>query len=259
MGVYAHPDDESTCAGGVLAHHAGEGVRVIVVTCTNGEFGDGPGGVKPGQDGHDTGMVAAVRRAELNAACRQLGVSGVERLGYHDSGLPGWDRYAHGEVFSKVPAPVVSARIAGLLDHYRPDVVLTHNAAAGHEHVDHRHTARATALAVEESGIPANLYFSAHGAGHWQRLLAALARTGIHRPAPGPDRARALELIDRQITTRVDVSHVVRRKHAALLEHASQKGSSLAARLAPKEYAAVFATECFIRIRGLASGNDLFG
>jgi LmbE family N-acetylglucosaminyl deacetylase len=256
MGVYAHPDDESTCAGGVLAHYADSGTRVIVVTCTNGEFGDGPGGVKPGQDGHDTGLVAAVRRDELNAACRRLGVSGVERLGYHDSGLPGWDRYAGGEVFSKVPVEVVSARIADVLDHYRPDVVLTHNADAAHEHADHRHTARATALAVEESGLPVNLYFSAHGAGHWRRLVAA---TGIHRPAPDPDLARALDRIDRQVTTTVDISHVVRRKHAALLEHASQKGSSLAANLAPKDYAAVFATECFIRIRGLASGNDLFG
>jgi LmbE family N-acetylglucosaminyl deacetylase len=253
MGVYAHPDDESTCAGGVLAHYADAGVRTIVVTCTNGEFGDGPGGVKPGEDGHDTGAVAATRRAELDAACRRLGVSNVECLGYHDSGMPGWGR---GEVFSQVPVEAVSARIAELLDRYQPDVVLTHNATAEHEHPDHRHAAQATALAV---GDPAKLYFSAHGAGHWQRLVDALALAGIRRPAPDPQRRRALALIDGKITTRVDVSHVVLRKRAALFEHASQLGSSLAAQLPADQYASVFATESFIRVRGGGPGHDLFG
>jgi LmbE family N-acetylglucosaminyl deacetylase len=248
MGVYAHPDDESTCAGGVLALHADEGVRVVVVTCTNGEFGDGPGGVKPGEDGHDTEKVAATRRSELDAACRRLGVSDVERLGYHDSGMPGWDRYARGEVFSKVPVEAVSARIGELLDRYRPDVVLTHNATAQHEHLDHTYAARATALAVENSGIPATLYFSAHGAGHWQRLLEALAQAGIRRVTP--DLRPALALIDSQITTTVDVIDVVHRKRAALFEHVSQLGSSLAAKLSVEQYASVFATESFIRVRG---------
>jgi LmbE family N-acetylglucosaminyl deacetylase len=258
MGVYAHPDDESTCAGGVLARHAKEGARVIVVTCTNGEFGDGPGGVKPGEKGHDTGVVAAIRRAELDAACWRLGVSAVERLGYHDSGMPGWGRYARGDVFSDVPVDAVSARVAQLLDMYQPDVVLTHNATASHEHADHQHAARATALAVEDSGIPVKLYFSAHGAGHWQRLRDALAEADIRRPAMDPRRQRALALIDEQITTKVDVSQTVDVKRAALFEHVSQLGSSLAARLSPVRFASVFATESFIRVRGAASDRDLF-
>jgi len=47
MAVHAHPDDESSSTGGVLALAAGEGIRTVLVTCTNGEFGDGPGHVKP--------------------------------------------------------------------------------------------------------------------------------------------------------------------------------------------------------------------
>ena len=43
MAVHAHPDDEASSTGGVLAHYAAEGVRTVVVTCTNGEFGDAPG------------------------------------------------------------------------------------------------------------------------------------------------------------------------------------------------------------------------
>ena len=49
MAVHAHPDDEASSTGGVLARYGAEGVRTVVVTCTNGEFGDSPGGVKPGE------------------------------------------------------------------------------------------------------------------------------------------------------------------------------------------------------------------
>ena len=62
MAVHAHPDDEATMTGGVLAKAAAEGVRTVLVTCTDGRCGDGPGGVKPGEPGHDPDAVAAMRR-----------------------------------------------------------------------------------------------------------------------------------------------------------------------------------------------------
>lgn len=43
MAVHAHPDDEATGTGGVLARYAAEGVRTVLVTCTDGGCGDGPG------------------------------------------------------------------------------------------------------------------------------------------------------------------------------------------------------------------------
>ena len=36
MAVHAHPDDEASSTGGVLALYSDQGVRTIVVTCTNG-------------------------------------------------------------------------------------------------------------------------------------------------------------------------------------------------------------------------------
>ena len=42
MAVHAHPDDESSSTGGVLATYGDVGAQTIVVTCTNGEMGDGP-------------------------------------------------------------------------------------------------------------------------------------------------------------------------------------------------------------------------
>jgi len=51
MAVHAHPDDEASSTGGVLALYSDQGIRTVVVTCTNGEFGDAPGQVKPGACG----------------------------------------------------------------------------------------------------------------------------------------------------------------------------------------------------------------
>ena len=41
MAVHAHPDDEASSTGGILARYSAEGIRTVVVTCTNGELGDG--------------------------------------------------------------------------------------------------------------------------------------------------------------------------------------------------------------------------
>ena len=88
MAVHAHPDDEASSTGGVLALYSDQGVRTVVVTCTNGEFGDAPGQVKPGEDGHDEQAVAQLRLDELRQSCKILGVTNLELLGYHDSGMP---------------------------------------------------------------------------------------------------------------------------------------------------------------------------
>src|SRR3954462_2676229 len=102
MAVHAHPDDEASGTGGVLARYAAEGLTTVparyaaeglttvLVTCTDGRCGDGPGGVKPGEPGHDPEAVVRLRRAELEAACAVLGVSHLEMLDYHDSGMMGW-------------------------------------------------------------------------------------------------------------------------------------------------------------------------
>ena len=70
MAVHAHPDDEATGTGGVLARYAAEGIRTVLVTCTDGRCGDGPGGVKPGEPGHDPEAVAAARAAGARGELR---------------------------------------------------------------------------------------------------------------------------------------------------------------------------------------------
>src|SRR5215472_15985638 len=103
MAVHAHPDDESSSTGGVLALYADEGITTVLVTCTNGEYGDGPLHVKPGEEGHDPDQVAKTRRAELEQACEVREVTHLEMLGYHDSGMPDWEYKDDEHVFCNVP------------------------------------------------------------------------------------------------------------------------------------------------------------
>ena len=125
MAVHAHPDDESSSTGGVLARYADEGVRTVVVTCTNGELGDAPGGIKPGQEGHDEAEVARIRLGELERACETLGVAHLELLGYHDSGMVDWEHKDRPDVFCNIAVDVASERLGGLFERYRPDDVVT--------------------------------------------------------------------------------------------------------------------------------------
>src|SRR3984957_9116267 len=78
MAVHAHPDDEASSTGGILARYSAEGIRTVLVTCTNGELGDAPGGIKPGEPGHDEQEVADIRLGELRESAKILGVTDLE-------------------------------------------------------------------------------------------------------------------------------------------------------------------------------------
>jgi LmbE family N-acetylglucosaminyl deacetylase len=244
MAVLAHPDDESTSVGGVLARYAMAGVRTVLVTCTGGEMGDGPRGVKPGQPGHDPRQVAATRRAELAEACAHLGVASTERLGYRDSGA---NQRPELPAFCAVPIADAATRLAVLVRRHRPHVVVTHDPDAGSQHPDHIRAGVVTTQALRTAGSTARVYYKAHGTGHWARLRESLQRIGIDLPTPTDDVAAALAGVEQRITTTVDVRAVIDRKHAALHAHASQINSSLAGRLPLDQFRYAFGTEEFIR------------
>jgi LmbE family N-acetylglucosaminyl deacetylase len=250
MAVHAHPDDEASSTGGVLARYSDEGLRTVLVTCTNGEFGDTPDGVKPGQDGHDEQAVAQIRLAELRESCKHLGVSDLELLGYHDSGMPDWEYKDRPDAFCNVPQGEVAARIGGLIERYRPQVVITYDADGPYQHPDHVHAARSAVAAVEASGIPDKLYLIAMRRSDWRKLWDALRAAGVEVPdPPDPDEQarRQMEETERRITTNVDIRPVLERKRAALLSHASQIRESWFSKIPPDIGAEVFGRESFIR------------
>ena len=181
MAVHAHPDDEASSTGGVLALYSSQGIQTVVVTCTNGEFGDGAGGVKPGQDGHDEQAVAKQRLAELRESCAILGVTDLELLGYHDSGMPEWEYKDRPDAFCNIPQAQVVARLTGLIEKYRPQVLITYDDRGLYQHPDHVQASVCAQAAFAESGIPAKLYLSAQ----WSNAPGSLRR----HPAPSPRRA----------------------------------------------------------------------
>jgi LmbE family N-acetylglucosaminyl deacetylase len=250
MAVHAHPDDESSSTGGVLAKYSDEGARTVVVTCTNGEFGDAQGGVKPGHDGHDTTGVALTRLAELREACKHLGVTELETLGYHDSGMEDWEYRLSQDAFCNVPLDVVAARIGTLIEHYRPQVVVSYDPDGAYQHPDHVHTARAAIAAVELTGIPAKLYQTAMRRSEWRKIFDALREAGEDVPEweLTDDEARKMAESEARITTEVDIRPELERKRDALMAHSSQINDSWFSKIPQDVAEAAFGYEYFIRV-----------
>ncbi len=249
MAVHAHPDDESSSTGGVLARYAAAGLRTVVVTCTNGELGDGPGGVKPGADGHDETAVVTTRLAELEEACRILNVTDLELLGYRDSGMVDWQNKDHPDAFCNVPLEESSGRLIALFEKYQPDVVVTYDDQGGYDHPDHIQAHRVAVAAFEHSGIPAKLYFTAWRRSTFQNLAERLREMGVEFPEPeiSGEVAARMDAVERRITTTIDTRAFGEQKRRALAAHASQMEESWLARMPPEIFEDVFGEESFIR------------
>jgi LmbE family N-acetylglucosaminyl deacetylase len=265
MAVHAHPDDEASSTGGVLARYADEGIRTVIVTCTNGEFGDTPGGIKPGAEGHDETEVAEIRLAELRESVKILGVTNLELLGYHDSGMPDWEYRERDDAFCNVPEADVAARIGALIERYRPQVVITYDDEGAYQHPDHVHASRAAQAAVAATGIPAKLYLIALRPSSWRKIWAALREAGEEVPDfsdTPPEVLRQMEEAEQRITTTVDITPVIERKRDALMAHASQIRESWFSKIPPEIATEVFGQESFIRASDTSGAaipeDDLF-
>ena len=267
MAVHAHPDDEVIATGGVLARYSAEGIRTVVVTCTNGEEGDGPGGIKPDDPAHDGAAVAVQRRAELERSCALLGVGRLEMLGYRDSGMDGWEGNTHADAFANVPVDTAGARLVALMEQYRPQVVVTYDADGGYGHPDHIQAHRITVAAVDACGIPDKLYYAAFPRSAFARFAERLREAGIDpeevgvTPPDDRDEAPPFGVPDEVIDAVVDVSDYVEAKRDALMAHASQTDNSFFNRMPIEGFRLAFANESFIRARaqGAVEGIEVDG
>lgn len=132
MCVFAHPDDESLGAGGMIARYAAEGVEIRVITATLGQFGWSVDPDRyPGPE-----ALGQIRLAELQAACRVLGVRSLETLDYVD-----------GELDKAQPQEIVP-RLAASMQRFRPDVVVTFPPDGAYGHPDHIAICQFTSSAI---------------------------------------------------------------------------------------------------------------
>lgn len=255
MAVHAHPDDEVLGTGGVFARYAEEGVRTVLVTCTNGEQGDGPGGVKPGEPGHDLAEVSRLRLEELRESVTHLAIDHVELLGYPDSGMAGWDANADARVFANVPLEESAGRLAELMERYRPQVVVTYDENGNYGHPDHIQAHRIAVAAAERTGIPRKFYYSAVPRSFLTEMMDHLRSTGVDMSEF--ELPEDFGTPDEEITTVVDVSAYFERKIKALKAHASQADTGFTLGLPDEVQRRMLGRETFLRRFSTVPAPDL--
>jgi LmbE family N-acetylglucosaminyl deacetylase len=276
LAVHAHPDDEASSTGGLYRLLANEGVRTVLVTCTNGECGDAPDGAKPDADHHDGDEVAKIRAVELDNAVKILGIDRLVRLGYRDSGMKGWPQNEDPESFWATPLDEAAKKLAEVLLEERPQVVMTYNAFGFYGHPDHIQAHRVTMAALELLDYEPTLYFNAIPTSlmaimreRWERedreKAAADAAKGIVRaPEPEVSEEDLVEMgtLDELIDVAVDVSSVNDAKYDALAAHHSQIADSFWMKMSREQFKEVMRTEWFVRVTNptnvVGPADDIF-
>ncbi len=274
LAVHAHPDDEATSTGGLYRLLANQGDRTVLVTCTNGEFGDAPGGVKPGEVGHDPDVVAEIRHDELDRAVEALGITRLVRLGYRDSGMMGWPQNNDPHAFWATPVDEAAERLAVVLREERPQVIVTYNEHGFYGHPDHIQANRITMAALKLIDYEPTLYFNAIPSSvmaimraRWEeedRLEreAELARGVVREPDPDPEEEFEMGTPDDEISATIDVRTATDAKYDALAAHSSQLDDSFWLKMGRDEFRRVMGTEWYLRVTNPAglSGHvtDIF-
>jgi LmbE family N-acetylglucosaminyl deacetylase len=116
LAFFAHPDDETFAAGGLIAFAARHGARVEVISATRGEHGADRGKAA------SPGSLGATRAHELGVACRLLGAEDPRFLGLADGA---------------VDPNGAAAALAPLLAETAPDLIVTFGADGAYGHRDH--------------------------------------------------------------------------------------------------------------------------
>jgi len=192
LAVFAHPDDETFRCGGTLALLARRGVRVQVLCATRGEAG------VPGLDLQQAGLL---RQAELECACRTLGIAPPLFLDHRDGGL------------SQVHDEQAVAEIERVMRRLQPQVLLTWPPDGLSGHPDHVAVSRWTGLALEHATLRSGRVALYHLVVP-QSVAQALQMPHLHA------------VPDEQVTVTVDVSSVWEQKLAAIACHRTQAGAS---------------------------------
>ena len=226
--LHAHPDDECLLTGGAMARAAAEGHRPVLVIATNGDHGEAPDDLAPGETLIDRRRVETERSAEI------LGVQRVVWLGYQDSGMTGWEQNSHPDSFSSAPLDEAAEKVATVLREEAADVLVTYDWHGNYGHPDHikvHHVGhKAAALAATPTVFEATM-----NRDEMIRFMELLRDAAA--PMPGGDGETPVDEFDpngpmddgnpigmsaAELTHEVDVRPYVHLKRQAIACHASQ-------------------------------------
>ncbi|HEY77456.1 MAG TPA: PIG-L family deacetylase [Thermoflexia bacterium] len=226
LAVFAHPDDETYRAGGTLALLARRGVQVWVLCATRGE---------KGVPGLALERARRVRQAELECACRALGVEPPRFLDYRDGAL------------HRVDDDEAIERVVRAVRKLRPQVMLTWPPDGLSGHPDHITVSRWTGEAFRRAADPAA--YPQHG----DEGLSPHAVAGLYHIVLPRGLAEVLGMAhlhtvpDEAVTVVVDVSAVWEAKMAAIRCHRTQMDGSPVLQAPPEKRRLFLSREYFQR------------
>lgn len=203
LAVFAHPDDETTAAGGTIARHVRDGGVAHLVCATRGEMGTlGSNGLVLQRE-----ELGAVRERELRGVLRSYGAQPPVMLGYRDAEV------------KDAPFEEIVGKVAEVMQRVRPDVVLTFGPLGISRHDDHIALHKATVEAFHryrrESGAQARL------------LYTAIPKSFLENP----EVPLKLDGPETEPTHFVDIRETITMKLAALRSYRSQEDAQWVADL----------------------------
>ena len=134
LGVYGHPDDETSASGGTMVKLSEKGHQVYVITATGGELGTlGTDGTKIKRED-----LASVRECELKTNMKAYGANPPFMLRYIDQEL------------EKEDPEVLAIKILDIMHMIEPDVVSTFGPSGISNHPDHIAIHKSTLSAYEK-------------------------------------------------------------------------------------------------------------
>jgi LmbE family N-acetylglucosaminyl deacetylase len=229
LSIWAHPDDETYLAGGVMAAARDRGQRVVCVSATAGEHGT------PDPAAWPPDRLGRVRGWEAAAAMAVLGVGEHHLLGLPDLGLD--DHEERG----------VDA-VGRLIDEVRPDTILTFGPDGTTYHPDHIAVHRWVTAAWDRRGRPGRLLYATSTVDHLARFRDVYEEWDMYMSDERPTGVAA-----DQLALHVHLAgRVLDRKLTALRAMATQT-SGLLQVVDEDLYAAQVAEEAFIDARTLGT------
>lgn len=193
--------------------------------------------------GYDS--TAELRSAELQCAAMALGLRGVERLGYRDSGMAGSADNGHPDSLYQAPMDKVVRDVVASIRRHRPQVVICDNRFGGYGHPDHIKMHQATVQAFAKANVlecdpdagppfqPRHLYFTAFTLGLLKVLIRLMPLIGRDPRKFGRNRDIDLvQMIDWEtpVHVRLDIRPHLDAKLRASACHRSQSGPAQDAR-----------------------------
>jgi N-acetyl-1-D-myo-inositol-2-amino-2-deoxy-alpha-D-glucopyranoside deacetylase len=255
--VHAHPDDESMGTGGTMARLVAEGVRVDLVTCTDGAEGEIHDPTLDVEEARP--RLAQIRAVELACSVAALGDGAIQhhKLGYRDSGMIGTEANGHPDSFWQADLAEATRRLLEIVRDARPTAIVSYDENGNYGHPDHINAARIAREAyLASAGEPwrvTRFYEVAFVRERWMELMTEMKERGIALPwdfdeavatpaedeptsrdaaAPGEvadavetRESDALEFgrADAAVTTRIDVSGFLDAKRRSMDCHKTQR------------------------------------